>query len=120
MPVSDLRHRRGPGCVQSAKDISPPPLVDLRSQLNPPLQGPVMFEDVAVHFSWEEWGLLTATQRGLYRDVMLENFALVSSLGCLCRMKDEDAPPKQVKSCRVDLSEKPFVSESLLELMSWD
>ncbi|XP_046286986.1 zinc finger protein 584 [Marmota monax] len=78
-------------------------------------QGPVMFEDVAVHFSWEEWGLLNATQRGLYRDVMLENFALVSSLGCLCRMKDEDAPPKQVKSCRVDLSEKPFVYERFVK-----
>lgn len=39
------------------------------------------FEDVAVSFSRKEWGLLEEAQRRLYRDVMLQNFALVASLG---------------------------------------
>ncbi|XP_013365327.1 PREDICTED: zinc finger protein 772 isoform X2 [Chinchilla lanigera] len=55
----------------------------------------VNFEDVFVCFSQEEWELLDEAQRFLYRDVMLENFALTASLGCWHGVEDEEIPCEQ-------------------------
>ncbi|KAG8510191.1 Zinc finger protein 772, partial [Galemys pyrenaicus] len=103
------------------------PQISVNSEvIGDPIQGQVKFEDVIVHFSQEEWGLLDEAQRLLYRDVMLQNYALVASLGkaitragqpsssfiramgtaypqfpgvcCWCAMEDEELPLEQSTS----------------------
>nr|XP_060616326.1 zinc finger protein 391-like isoform X3 [Anolis sagrei ordinatus] len=43
-------------------------------------QVPIAFEDVAVHFSWEEWALLSSDQKALHGQVMEEIYGMVDSL----------------------------------------
>ncbi|XP_043919776.1 zinc finger protein 239-like isoform X1 [Protopterus annectens] len=45
------------------------------------LEEPMTFEDVAVFFSNEEWGILRDSEKELYRNVMRENYENMISLG---------------------------------------
>ncbi|XP_043756465.1 LOW QUALITY PROTEIN: zinc finger protein 154-like [Cervus elaphus] len=88
---------RGAGIPPPLEHFGPPaprsPMA--AAALRDPPQGSVTFEDVAVNFSWEEWGLLDESQKRLYHDVMLENLALISSLGCWPGEEDKEAFSEQ-------------------------
>ncbi|XP_039735083.1 zinc finger protein 84 isoform X3 [Pteropus medius] len=45
------------------------------------LQESISFEDLSVDFTQKEWQLLDPYQKDLYKDVMLENYGTLVSLG---------------------------------------
>ncbi|XP_028385564.2 zinc finger protein 530-like [Phyllostomus discolor] len=66
----------------------------------------VTFADIALYFSKKEWYLLDEDQRRLYLDVMLENFELISSLGCCCGAEGVKASNEENVSIEVSQAKK--------------
>ncbi|XP_040490676.1 RB-associated KRAB zinc finger protein isoform X2 [Ursus maritimus] len=69
-------------------------------------QGPVSFRDVAVDFTQEEWQQLEPDEKTTYRDVMLENYSHLVSVGY------DSTKPKVI--LKLEQGEEPWVAEGEL------
>ncbi|NXV94341.1 ZN316 protein, partial [Calonectris borealis] len=61
----------------------------------------VTFEDVAVYCSAEEWRGLAGWQKGLYKEMMMENYQLIASLG--------ETGPKPEVVLKLERGEEPHL-----------
>ncbi|XP_076778356.1 zinc finger protein 431-like isoform X2 [Arvicanthis niloticus] len=68
----------------------------------------VIYDDVHVNFTAEEWNLLDPSQKNLYKDVMLETYQNLSAIGYSWEVHHIEEQRQSSRRCKRPVQNRPF------------
>ncbi|XP_038188193.1 zinc finger protein 120-like isoform X8 [Arvicola amphibius] len=66
----------------------------------------VTYDDLHIDFTWKEWALLNPSQKNLYKDVMLETYRNLATIGLSSWKQTRGIPQQLPVACKIAYASK--------------